>query len=106
MRPEQAHTTWPGTIARRLRTLEKSMSRIGKRPIPVPSGVTVTPETDGTITVKGPKGTLVRRLNPEITYKHDNGSLIVERPSDAKQHRSLHGLTRTLVSNMVEGVTK
>src|SRR5690242_21611721 len=82
------------------------MSRIGKRPIAVPSGVTVTPDTDGTVTVKGPKGTLVRRMNPEITYKLDNGSLIVERPSDAKEHRSLHGLTRTLVSNMVEGVTK
>jgi len=81
------------------------MSRIGKRPIPVPSGVTVTPESDGTVTVKGPKGTLVRRFNPDIKYNLDGGTLTVERPSDAKEHRSLHGLTRTLVSNMVEGVT-
>ncbi len=81
------------------------MSRIGKRPIPVPAGVTVTPEADGTVTVKGPKGTLVRRFNPDITYAINNGTLTVERPSDAKEHRSLHGLTRTLVSNMVEGVT-
>jgi large subunit ribosomal protein L6 len=82
------------------------MSRIGKRPIPVPSGVIVTPEPDGTVTVKGPKGTLVRRLNPDLSYVIDNGTLTVERPSDAKEHRSLHGLTRTLVNNMVEGVTK
>jgi large subunit ribosomal protein L6 len=82
------------------------MSRIGKRPIPVPTGVTVTPETDGTVTVKGPKGTLVRRFNPDLTYKLNDGTLTVERPTDEKQHRSLHGLTRTLVSNMVEGVTK
>src|SRR3978361_2010320 len=81
------------------------MSRIGKRPIDVPSGVTVTPETDGTVTVKGPKGTLVRRFNPDLTYKIENETLTVERPTDEKDHRSLHGLTRTLVSNMVEGVT-
>lgn len=82
------------------------MSRIGKRPIPVPAGVTVTPGTDGQLTIKGPKGTLARRLNPDIQIKQDNGALLVERPSDGKEHRSLHGLTRTLVANMVEGVTK
>lgn len=82
------------------------MSRIGKRPIQVPAGVTVTPEPDGTVTVKGPKGTLVRRFNPDITYNIDGGELVVQRPTDQKEHRSLHGLTRTLVSNMVEGVTK
>src|ERR1051326_565661 len=81
------------------------MSRIGKRPIPVPAGVTITPDGDGTVTGKGPKGTLVRRFNPDITYTIENGTLTVERPSDAKEHRSLHGLTRTLVYNMVEGVT-
>jgi large subunit ribosomal protein L6 len=82
------------------------MSRIGKRPIPVPAGVTVTPGEDGLLTIKGPKGTLARRLNPDIQIKQDNGTLLVERPSDGKEHRSLHGLTRTLVANMVEGVTK
>jgi large subunit ribosomal protein L6 len=82
------------------------MSRIGKRPIPVPAGVTVTPTEDGTVTVKGPKGTLVRRFNPDMTYKIENGTLLVERPSEQKEHRALHGLTRTLVSNMVEGVTQ
>ena len=81
------------------------MSRIGKRPIPVPAGVTITPELDGTVTVKGPKGTLVRRFNPDLTYNIENGTLTVVRPTDQKEHRSLHGLTRTLVSNMVEGVT-
>jgi len=81
------------------------MSRIGKRPIPVPSGVVITPETDGTVTVKGPKGTLVRRFSPDMTYAIENGTLTVSRPSEDKTHRSLHGLTRTLVSNMVEGVT-
>lgn len=82
------------------------MSRIGKRPIPVPTGVTITSAEDGTVTVKGPKGTLVRQLSPEIRLNQQDGTLLVERPSEAKQHRALHGLTRTLVANMVEGVTK
>lgn len=81
------------------------MSRIGKRPIPVPTGVTITPTEDGTVTIKGPKGTLVRRLNPEITLRQEDGTLHVERPNDEKIYRALHGLTRTLVANMVEGVT-
>src|SRR2546423_4481915 len=81
------------------------MSRIGRRPIPLPTSVTVTPMEDGTVTVKGPKGTLVRRLNPEMKLTEDKGTLLVERPSDAKEHRSMHGLTRTLIANMVEGVT-
>jgi large subunit ribosomal protein L6 len=81
------------------------MSRIGKRPIPVPAGVTITPAEDGTVTVKGPKGTLVRRLSPDLMFKQENGTLTVERPTDGKEHRSLHGLSRTLLSNMVEGVT-
>jgi len=81
------------------------MSRIGRRPITVPANVTVSPEEDGTMTVKGPKGTLVRRLNPELIYKQEGGTLTVDRPTDNKAHRAAHGLTRTLVANMVEGVT-
>lgn len=81
------------------------MSRIGRRPIPVPAGVTITPGEDGTLTVKGPKGTLVRRLSPEIQIKQEDGVIQVERPDDEKEHRALHGLVRTLVANMVEGVT-
>ena len=81
------------------------MSRIGRRPITVPANVTVSPEEDGTITVKGPKGTLVRRLNPELIYTQEGGTLVVGRPTDNKEHRAAHGLTRTLVANMVEGVT-
>ena len=81
------------------------MSRIGKRPIPVPAGVAITPEADGTLTVKGPKGTLVRRLSPAMKITQSDGNLLVERPTDEKEHRALHGLTRTLVANMVEGVT-
>ena len=82
------------------------MSRIGKRPIPVPAGVTLTPSENGTLTVKGPKGTLTRQLNPDIRLNQNNGTLNVERPDDEKAHRAMHGLTRTLVSNMIEGVTK
>ena len=60
------------------------MSRIGKRPIPVPAGVTITPDADGTVTVKGPKGTLVRRFSPDMTLRQENGTLHVERPTDEK----------------------
>lgn len=81
------------------------MSRIGKMPIPVPSGVDV--KIDGSaVTVKGPKGTLTRVLHPDMKVKLEDGQVIVERPSDEATHRSLHGLSRTLVANMVEGVTK
>ncbi len=80
------------------------MSRIGRAPIAVPSGVTVT--LDGrSITVTGPKGTLRRDLHPDMIVRQEEGTLFVERPSEAKVHRQLHGLTRTLVANMVEGVT-
>jgi len=82
------------------------MSRIGKRAIPVPAGVTITPSTDGVVTIKGPKGSLTRQFNPDITLRQEGELLHVERPTDGKEHRALHGLTRTLVANMVEGVTK
>ncbi len=80
------------------------MSRIGRRPIVLPKGVTLTSNEDGTVTVKGAKGTLVRQFSPDITIREAEGQLIVERPTDSKEHRSLHGLTRTLVANMIEGV--
>jgi len=81
------------------------MSRIGNKPITVPAGVEV--KFDGhTATVKGPKGTLTRKLNPEIAVKLEDGQIIVTRPDDEIKHRSLHGLTRTLINNMVVGVTE
>jgi large subunit ribosomal protein L6 len=80
------------------------MSRIGRMPIVVPPGVEVT--IDGRmITVTGPKGTLGRVLHPDMLVRREDGSLHVERPSDQKVHRQLHGLTRTLIANMVEGVS-
>ena len=80
------------------------MSRIGKKPIAVPAGVDV--KIDGsTVTVKGPKGTLTNTFNPDIIIKQEGAEIIVDRPSEDKLHKSLHGLTRTLINNMVEGVT-
>ena len=80
------------------------MSRIGRLPITVPSGVDVT--IDGrNVTVTGPKGTLSRSLHPDITVSREDGMLVVTRPTEQKTHRQLHGLTRTLVNNMVVGVT-
>nr|AKQ04921.1 50S ribosomal protein L6, large subunit ribosomal protein L6 [uncultured Chloroflexi bacterium Rifle_16ft_4_minimus_899]AKQ05064.1 50S ribosomal protein L6, large subunit ribosomal protein L6 [uncultured Chloroflexi bacterium Rifle_16ft_4_minimus_27880] len=80
------------------------MSRIGRRPIAIPAGVTI--DLDGPrITVRGPKGELQRTLPAAIRVRVDDGHVVVERPSEAKPHRELHGLTRTLVANMVEGVT-
>lgn len=81
------------------------MSRIGKLPIGIPSGVDVKIEGN-VITVKGPKGTLTKELHPAINVAMENQQILVTRPSDEPLHRSLHGLTRTLVANMVEGVTK
>jgi large subunit ribosomal protein L6 len=80
------------------------MSRIGRRPIPIPSGVEVDVRGP-VITVTGPRGTLTRSLPPAISVETVDGSLVVTRPSDAKTHKQLHGLTRTLVANMVDGVT-
>jgi large subunit ribosomal protein L6 len=81
------------------------MSRIGKKPITIPSGVEVT-ITPGTVKVKGPKGELSERINPEITVSQDDGTVTVTRPTDRGPHRALHGLTRSLVANMVTGVTE
>lgn len=81
------------------------MSRIGKKPIPIPQGVEVQWEP-GQITVTGPLGTLSKKIPAEMTVRRENGFLLVERPSDERNHRALHGLTRTLIANMVEGVSK
>ena len=81
------------------------MSRIGKRPVAVPNGVTVT-VNGSAITVKGPKGELSRSLHPDMQVKVENGTVNVGRPSDEQNHRALHGLTRSLIANMVEGVTQ
>ncbi len=81
------------------------MSRIGKRPIEVPSTVTITIEADNAVTVKGPRGELSGTFNPEMTLARENGTLTVVRPSDQREHRAIHGLTRTLLANMVDGVT-
>ena len=81
------------------------MSRIGKRPVTVPSGVTA--EIDGqTVRVKGPKGELSRTVHAEMIVKMENGSITVARPTEETRHKALHGLTRTLIANMVEGVEK
>jgi large subunit ribosomal protein L6 len=80
------------------------MSRIGRLPIPVPSGVDVTLE-GRRVTVKGPKGLLTRELHPDMTVSREDDTLVVTRPTEQKTHKQLHGLTRTLVNNMVVGVT-
>lgn len=81
------------------------MSRVGRMPVPIPEGVTV--QIKGVeVTVTGPKGTLSRQFSPEIAIAQQDGNLIVSRPSDSKLHRSQHGLTRSLLANMVEGVSK
>jgi large subunit ribosomal protein L6 len=81
------------------------MSRIGRKPIAVPKGVTVTLEGN-VVRVKGPKGELERTLHPAITAAQEDGTIVMARPSDEPEHRALHGLSRTLVANMIEGVTK
>ena len=82
------------------------MSRIGREPITVPAGVEVKIEEANKVTVKGPLGTLTQTLSPEMTIKCDAGVITVSRPNDEAQMKALHGLTRTLVANMVEGVSK
>ena len=82
------------------------MSRIGKLPISVPGGVTITVDDGNTVTVKGPKGTLTEKISPDMMIEQDNGVLHVKRPSDDKQDRAMQGLTRSLIHNMVVGVTE
>ena len=82
------------------------MSRIGRMPIAIPAGVTVEVAENNKVTVKGPKGTLERVLSNELTVKVEDGHVVVERPNDLKRIKSLHGLTRTLINNMIVGVTK
>ncbi len=82
------------------------MSRIGKAPITVPAGVEITVSENNHVTVKGPKGTLERTIVPQMKLSTENGVLTVERPDDSKENRSLHGLSRTLINNMVVGVTQ
>lgn len=82
------------------------MSRIGRLPIAIPSGVEVTLQDGNVMTVKGPKGSLTRKLVDDLTITVDNNNIIVTRPSDLKRYKSLHGLTRTLIFNMVVGVTE
>ena len=81
------------------------MSRIGRLPVAIPAGVTVEVAEGNKVTVKGPKGTLVRDLAPEMEIKVEEGQVVVTRPNDLKRMKSLHGLTRTLINNMVVGVT-
>ncbi len=80
------------------------MSRIGRKPIPVPAGVTVSIEPE-LVRVNGPRGELSERIHRDITVEQNEGELVVTRPTDRGEHRALHGLTRSLVANMVEGVT-
>lgn len=82
------------------------MSRIGRKPIPIPAGVQVTIKPHNQVTVKGPKGELTRTFHPDLSISLEGNQLVVRRPSDNRLHRSLHGLTRTLLANMVIGVTE
>jgi large subunit ribosomal protein L6 len=82
------------------------MSRIGKMPISIPAGVQVEIGDDNTVTVKGPKGSLTQRFDSSMRLVRENGAVLVERPDNERRHRALHGLTRTLLNNMVVGVTE
>ncbi|NLJ07042.1 MAG: 50S ribosomal protein L6 [Sphingobacteriales bacterium] len=82
------------------------MSRIGKKPVTIPAGVQVNISKGNFITVKGPKGELSRQFSPEMIFKIEGNILTVERPSEQKRHRSLHGLSRTLIANMIHGVSE
>ncbi len=82
------------------------MSRIGKAPIAVPAGVTVTVSADNLVTVTGPKGTLTQQVDSDIKVVQEGETLLVQRPSEQKRHKALHGLYRSLIFNMVKGVTE
>ena len=82
------------------------MSRIGRLPIAVPAGVTVTIDENNLVTVKGPKGTLTQQVNKNITVKQEGAAILVTRPDDKKENRAMHGLYRALIANMVKGVTE
>lgn len=82
------------------------MSRIGRHPIAIPAGVTVTIDGDNLVTVKGPKGTLTQAVNKNITVKQEDGHVVVTRPNDEKENRAMHGLYRALIANMVIGVSE
>ena len=82
------------------------MSRIGRLPIEIPAGVDVNITAENVVTVKGSLGTLTQQFHKDMIIKKEGNTVVVERPSEEKEHRALHGLTRTLLSNMVEGVTK
>ena len=82
------------------------MSRIGKLPVVIPAGVTVEIKDNNLVTVKGPKGTLEKAFATELTLEQNNGEVVVKRPNDNKKEKSLHGLTRALIQNMVDGVSK
>ena len=81
------------------------MSRIGRHPIAIPAGVTVTVSDDNLVTVKGPKGTLTQEVNKNITVKQEGSEIHVIRPNDEKQNRAFHGLYRALIANMITGVS-
>ena len=82
------------------------MSRIGKKPVAIPAGVTVDVAAENVVTVKGPMGTLTKNMHPDMILNVEGNVLTVSRPTDEANHRALHGLTRTLIANMVEGVSK
>lgn len=82
------------------------MSRVGRLPIAIPAGVTVTVSADNVVTVKGPKGELVKAMNKDMNIAIEDNQVVVTRPSDQKEHRALHGLTRALINNMTTGVEK
>jgi len=88
-----------------LRTGGKKVSRIGKLPIEIPKGVEVKLDNENTLTVKGQKGSLVKKFHKDMVIAIEDGKIIVRRPSDEKLHKALHGLTRTLINNMIIGVT-
>lgn len=82
------------------------MSRVGRLPIAIPAGATVTVTPDNVVTVKGPKGELTKAMNKDMNIAIEDNQVVVTRPSDVKEHRALHGLTRALINNMVKGVTE